>query len=123
MLSSIPYADTHQAAASRSAALRWFLKEKVISKEGISRQFHLSPESVMEIEEGTPVLMTDDLAMRVDRIVAAQSVLLEGYSPGAMAAWFLTAMPALDGKRPSDLLTSDIDATEKVLKVAAAWMA
>jgi hypothetical protein len=123
MDASIPYADPAQAAAARSCALRWLLAKGVVDDAGAMRQFRLAPEAIGAVLDGAPLLVHDGRARQIDRLVATQSLLLDGYSSDAMAAWFTSRIPGLDGRAASDLLAAEVDATPRLLEAAAAWMA
>lgn len=122
MDASIGYTDAAQAAAARSTALRWMLESDVIDDGSLSRQFGLTAQAIDAVRDGSPLLVESAKAAQIDRLVATQSLLLDGYSPARMADWFRTPMPAFDGRSARDLLIQDSDATPQVLEVAEAWM-
>lgn len=122
MDAAINYADAAQAAAARSGALRWLLDAEVIGEAAIAHQFHLNGEAIEAVRDGTPLLVGSDKAVRIDRMVATQSLLLDGYSPGRMAEWFRAPLPSLGGRCASDVLAKDDDATSDVLEAAESWM-
>lgn len=57
----------------------------------------------------------------LDAVVATQSLLLDGYTPGAAAAWFRTPSEDLDGRIPLCEMT-DPCGTARVLRAAASRM-
>lgn len=118
----IHYADAAQAATARSNALRWLLEADVLQADAMSRQFQLNAGSIDAIRDGAPLLVPGEQATRIDRMVATQSLLLDGYSPGRMADWFRTPMPSLGGRSAGEMLSVDRDATSDVLEAAEAWM-
>ena len=122
MDASIGYTDARQAAVARSAALRWMLECDVVDDGSLSRQFGLTPEAVGAVRDGSPLLVESARAAQIDRLVAAQSLLLDGYSPGRMADWFRTPMAGLEGCSARDVLNRETDGTPQVLEVAEAWM-
>jgi hypothetical protein len=122
MDASIGYTDPVQAAAARSTALRWMLESDVVDDGSLSRQFGLTAQAVDAVRDGSPLLVESARAAQIDRLVAVQSLLLDGYSSARMADWFRAPMPGLDGLSARDLLTGDADGTPQVLEVAEAWM-
>ncbi len=122
MDASIQYADASQAATARSSALRWLLDADVLDARTMSRQFDLNPGAVDAVRDGSPLLVAHEKAVRIDRIVATQSLLLDGYSPGRMAEWFRSPLPSLGGRCASDVLSGERDGTSDVLEAAEAWM-
>ena len=123
MDTTIHYADATEAATMRSTALRWLLTEHVMNDGSVMRQFRLTAGALVAIRDGAPLLVDDERGAQIDRLAAAESLLLDGYTSSTMAAWFLSSLPSLKGKSPSDLLSGDVDATPLVLEAAAAWMA
>jgi len=122
MDASIGYTDAQQAAVARSAALRWMLESDVVDDGSLARQFGLTAQTVDAVRDGAPILVGSVRAAQIDRLVATQSLLLDGYSPGRMADWFRTSLPGLEGRTARDLLLEDADGTSLILEVAEAWM-
>jgi len=122
MDASIGYTDVRQAAIARSVALRWMLESDVVDDDSLARQFGLTAQTVDAVRDGSPILVGSVRAAQIDRLVAAQSLLLDGYSPARMADWFRTSLPGLEGRSARDLLLGDTDGTSRILEVAEAWM-
>lgn len=122
MHATIRYDDAAQAAGARSTALRWMLTSDVLDDAAVSRQFNLTAQAVEAVRDGSPLLVENARAAQIDRLVATQSLLLDGYSPPRMAEWFRTSLPGLDGRCARDLLAEDGDMTPRVLEAAEAWM-
>ncbi len=119
----IPYEDPAHAATARSCALRWLLAEDVLDAGAVAHQFGISSEAIQAVRDGAPLLVSDARAIQIDRMVATQSLLLEGYSPDRMTAWFKTPLPTLHDRSAVELLSGSDDATATVLEAAEAWMA
>ena len=123
MDATIHYEDAGQAATARSTALRWLMTSEVLHGETIARQFGLTPTALDAVKDGAPLLVTGARAAQIDRLVATQSLLLDGYTSKRMAQWFRTPLAALDGRCASDLLETTADGTSDMLEAAEAWMA
>lgn len=122
MDATIHYDDAAQAAGARSTALRWLLATDVLDGSAVSRQFSLTSEALDAVRAGAPLIVASERAAQIDRLVATQSLLLDGYSSPRMADWFRTPLPALKGRCAVDLLAGEVDMTSDVLEAAEAWM-
>ncbi|MFZ3481687.1 hypothetical protein [Sphingomonas sp. 3-13AW] len=122
MDATIHYADAAEAAVTRSRALRWLLDWDVLGEQSMSRQFHLTQDALEAVRDGAPLLVTTERAVQIDRMVATQSLLSDGYTPAKMAQWFKAGIVPLDGRSSVELLSSDTDGTTEVLAAAHTWM-
>lgn len=61
---------------------------------------------------------------RIEAVIATQSLLLSGYSPDAMEAWYREPSPMLDGRSPLDRMNDgDPSANGDILAAAYARIA
>jgi uncharacterized protein (DUF2384 family) len=113
--------DERPADADRPLAptLRWLVTTVAAPQADLADLFGVSPRTLQRwLSESDPTGPSGDDAMRVRLVARVVAQLRHSFTGPGTLRWFLRPHPALDGRRPSELL-DDVEEYPALFRLAA----